>query len=75
MRLNKASKGVVKQTKQMFADLWDHMAAIENSEVSKTYNKSPEELKRLSGEKLRLISKTKEKIEEACMWAVKAITT
>ena len=65
---------IVNKIKQKSADLIDFLNAIRNDEVSKTYDKTPQELQDQSGEKLRLISLAQTKYEEAAMWAVKAAT-
>lgn len=72
---NPSDKSEVSFVKQTTAGLIDFLQAIKNDEVSKTYDKSPEALQALSGEKLRLIALAQTAYEEACMWAVKAITT
>lgn len=65
---------IVDKIKQKSADLIDFLNAVKNDEVSKTYEKTPQELQDQSGEKLRLISLAQTKYEEAAMWAVKAAT-
>lgn len=65
---------IVNKIKQKSADLIDFLNAIRNDEVSKTYDKTPQELQDQSGEKLRLISLAQTKYEEAAMWAIKAAT-
>ncbi|MDR2205824.1 MAG: hypothetical protein LBE36_06690 [Flavobacteriaceae bacterium] len=64
----------VEKIKEKFARLIDDLQAIRTDEVSKTYDETPETLQEVSGEKLRLIAIAQTKIEEATMWAVKAIS-
>ena len=71
---NPSNDGIVDQIKQKSAALIDLMQGIKNDEVSKTYDKTPEDLKAQSGEKLRLIALAQTAYEEAAMWAVKAVT-
>lgn len=71
---NPSNDSIVDKIKQKSADLIDLLQAIKNDEVSKTYDKSPEQLQAQSGEKLRLISIAQTYYEQAAMWAVKAIT-
>jgi len=56
------------------AVLINMLQSHKNDEVSKTYDKSAEQLQVTSGEKLRLIALAQTAYEEACMWAVKALT-
>ncbi len=56
------------------AELIDHLEAVKNDEVSKTYKDSPEQLQVTSGEKLRLIAMAQTAFETAADLAVKAIT-
>ncbi len=72
---NVSGDTMVDQIKRKSADLINDLEAVRNSEVSKTYEKSPEALQSVSGEKLRLIAIAQTKYEEACMFAVKACTT
>lgn len=71
---NVSNDGTINTFKTKTAELINLLEAVRNDEVSKTYNKSPEALQELSGEKLRLISIAQTAYEEACMWAVKAVT-
>lgn len=71
---NPSDKDSVSQIKQKSAELIDLLQAIKNDEVSKTYDKTPEALQSVSGEKLRLIALAQTAFEEAAMWAVKAAT-
>lgn len=71
---NPSEQSVVDSIKQKSADLIDILQAVRNDEVSKTYEKTPEEKNALSGEKLRLIALAQTAYEEAAMWAVKAAT-
>ena len=56
------------------AAIMDFINACKNDEVSKTYGESEATKQETSGEKLRLIAIAQTKYEEACMWAVKALT-
>lgn len=71
---NPSKESVVDRIKQKSAELIDILQTVRNDEVSKTYDKSPEQLQALSGEKIRLISLAQTAYEEAAMWAVKAAT-
>ncbi len=71
---NPSNESVVDRIKQKSAELIDLLQAVRNDEVSKTYDKTPQELQAQSGEKLRLISLAQTGYEEAAMWAVKAAT-
>lgn len=71
---NPSMQDLVSQLKQKTAELIDHLQAVRNDEVSKTYDKSVEAKNEVSGEKLRLISLAQTAYEEAAMWAVKAAT-
>lgn len=71
---NPSNESVVDRIKQKSAELIDLLQAVRNDEVSKTYDKTPEQLQAQSGEKLRLISLAQTGYEEAAMWAVKAAT-
>ncbi len=71
---NPSNESVVDRIKQKSAELIDLLQAVMNDEVSKTYEKTPEQLQAFSGEKLRLISIAQTSYEEAAMWAVKAVT-
>ncbi len=72
---NPSNESVVDRIKQKSAELIDLLQAVRNDEVSKTYDKTPEQLQAQSGEKLRLISLAQTAYEEAAMWAVKAATS
>ncbi|MGK4879126.1 Acb2/Tad1 domain-containing protein [Elizabethkingia anophelis] len=65
---------MVSLIKQKSAELINLLENVKNDEVYKTYEKSPEALKTVSGEKLRLIALAQTSYEEAAMWAVKAVT-
>lgn len=65
---------VIAIIKQKTAELIDLLQSVRNDEVSKTYEKTPENKQDLSGERLRVISTAQTKYEEACMWAVKSVT-
>lgn len=71
---NPANDSIVDQIKQKSAELIDLLQAVRNDETSKTYDKSPEVMKEVSGEVFRLISLAQTTYEEAAMWAVKAAT-
>ena len=71
---NPSQTDVVSVIKQRTAELIDLLQSVKNDEVSKTYDKTPQEMQSLSGEKLRLISLAQTSYEEAAMWAVKAAT-
>lgn len=71
---NVTSSSTVDRLKQATAELINHLEAIKNDEVSKTYDKSPEALQIESGEKLRLISLAQTYYETAVMYAVKSAT-
>lgn len=71
---NITSSGEIDKIKQSTAELINYLEAIRNDEVSKTYDKSPEQMQELSGEKLRLIALAQTAYEEAAMWAVKAVS-
>ncbi|GAB3024586.1 hypothetical protein GCM10027051_31580 [Niabella terrae] len=71
---NPSADSVVDQIKNDTAALIDKLQAIRNDEASKTYNQSPAQFQALSGEKLRLIALAQTALEEAAMWAVKAVT-
>lgn len=71
---NQSNESVVDTIKQKSAEIIDLLQAVRADEVSKTYDKSPEELQAQSGEKLRLIALAQTAYEEAAMWAVKAAT-
>lgn len=71
---NTTGSDVVGTIKNKSAELIDLLQAIRADEVSKTYDKSPEQLQIESGEKLRLIALAQTAYEEAAMWAVKAAT-
>ena len=71
---NPSNESVVDRIKQKSAELIDLLQAVRSDEVSKTYDKTPEQLQAQSGEKLRLISLAQTSYEEAAMWAVKAAT-
>lgn len=64
----------VSQIKEKSARLIDLLEGIRNDELAKTYDLGLETLTQQSGDKLRLIDIAMNKIEEACMWAVKSIT-
>lgn len=74
LSFNPSQDSSVSNVKQQTAEIIDYMQAVRNDECSKTYDESPEVLQQKSGEKLRLISLAQTAYEEACMWAVKAIT-
>ncbi len=65
---------LVDQIKQKTAELIDLMQAIKNTEASKTYEKSQEEMREQSGERFRVIDLAQTAYEEAGHWAVKAAT-
>ena len=71
---NPSNESVIDRIKQKSAELIDLLQAVRNDEVSKTYDKTSEQLQVQSGEKLRLISLAQTGYEEAAMWAVKAAT-
>lgn len=71
---NVSGDSVVDQIKRKSAELIDLMQALRNDEASKTYEQSPEEKQRVSGEVFRLIALAQTAFEEAAMWAVKAAT-
>lgn len=71
---NPSNESVVDKIKQKSAELINLLQTLRNDEVSKTYDKTPEQLQDQSGEKLRLISLAQTIYEEAAMWAVKAAT-
>lgn len=71
---NPSNDSTVEKLKQKTAELINILDAMRNDEVSKTYDKSEEAKKMLSGEKLRLIALAQTAYEEAAMWAVKAAT-
>ena len=71
---NVSGNDAVAKIKNKTAELIDDLQAIKNDEVSKTYELSEEDLKDISGEKLRLIALAQTAYEESCMWAVKALT-
>lgn len=75
VKFNPSDLDIVSQIKQDTAKLINLLQAVRNDEASKTYDKSPEEMRELSGEKLRLIALAQTSYEEAAMWAVKAATT
>jgi len=64
----------VDTVKNHTAAIMDFLNACKNDEVSKTYGESEAIKQEVSGEKLRLIAIAQTKYEEACMWAVKALT-
>lgn len=72
---NPAKNDLVDQLKNKSALLIDMLESMRNEEASRTYDKTPEALQELSGEKLRLISLAQTQIETACMYAVKACFT
>lgn len=72
---NPSNDSVVDKIKHKTAELIDLLQAVRNDEVSKTYDKSPDCMQQLSGEKLRLIAIAQTTYEEAAMWAVKAATS
>ena len=69
---NPTKDGLVDQIKNKSAELIDLIQVMRNDEASKSYEKTPEQFKELSGEKLRLIALAQTAIEEGAMWAVKA---
>ncbi len=71
---NPANDSTVDLIKQKSAELINIMDGLKNDELSKTYDKSPDVKKEISGEKLRLIELSQTAYEEAAMWAVKAAT-
>lgn len=71
---NPSNESIVDKIKQKSAELIDLLQAVRNDEVSKTYDKTPDEKHVVSCEKLRLISLAQTSYEEAAMWAVKAVT-
>ncbi len=71
---NPSENDTVSQIKQKSAELINMLEAVKNDEVSKTYEKTPETLQAVSGEKLRLIALAQTAFEEAAMWGVKAVT-
>lgn len=72
---NPSNDSVVDRIKQKSAELIDLLQGVRNDEVSKTYDKAPDQLNAQSSEKLRLISLAQTGYEEAAMWAVKAATS
>ncbi|MDV3901187.1 hypothetical protein CMT89_08285 [Elizabethkingia anophelis] len=74
VEFNPSDDSMVSLIKQKSAELINLLENVKNDEVSKTYEKSPEALKTVSGEKLRLIALAQTSYEEAAMWAVKAVT-
>lgn len=74
VNFNVSGDTIVDKFKVKSAELIDLLQSIKNDEVSKTYEKSPEQKQALSGEKLRLIALAQTAYEEAAMWAVKAAT-
>lgn len=71
---NVTNNSTIDLIKQKSAELIDLLQMVKNDEASKTYDKSPEAMKELSGEKFRLIALAQTAYEEAAMWAVKAVT-
>ncbi len=71
---NPSNNPQVDTVKQVCAEAIDFLQSIRNDEVSKTYDSSQEQLKALSGERLRLIERAQTAFEDAGMLAVKAIT-
>jgi hypothetical protein len=74
VKFNPSNNGSVDQIKQKTAAIINDLEAMRNEEASKTYDKSPEVLQAVSGEKMRLISLAQTAYEDAAMWAVKAAT-
>ena len=72
---NPSNESTVDVIKQKSAELINLLQSLRSDEVSKTYEKTPEQLQSQSSEKLRLISLAQTAYEEAAMWAVKAATT
>lgn len=77
VKFNPSGYSSVEFLKVKIADLINDLEAIKQDELSKTSlsNKEcPDQLKLISGEKLRLIAIAQTTLEEAAMWAVKAVT-
>lgn len=74
VNLNAAEYSLEDYFKIESAKLIDKLQTVRNDEASKTYDKSPEAFKALSGEKIRLIALAQTAYEEAAMWAEKALT-
>ena len=72
--INASGSTLVDNIKRETASIINSLETVRNSEVSKTYDLSPEALHSISGEKLRLIALAQTSYEEAAMWAVKAVT-
>jgi hypothetical protein len=71
---NVTNNSSVDLIKQKSAELIDLLQAVRNDDVSNHYDKTPEQLQQLRGEKIRLIELAQTGYEEAAMWAVKAAT-
>lgn len=71
---NPLNDSTVDKIKQMTAMIIDTLEGVKNDEVSKTYQGTSEDLKQVSGEKLRLIALAQTAYEEAVLWAVKSVT-
>ncbi len=71
---NPLNDSTVDKIKQMTAMIIDTLEGVKNDEVSKTYQGTPEDLKQVSGEKLRLIALAQTAYEEAALRAVKSVT-
>jgi hypothetical protein len=59
--------------KEKTADLIDFLQTLKNDELSKTYN-NPQLTEDLSSEVIYLLETAQRRYEEACMYALKAIT-
>ena len=71
---NVSESSTVNNIKTKTAELINTLQSMRADEVSKTYERTPDALQAVSGEKLRLIALAQTGYEEAAMWAVKAAT-
>lgn len=75
VEINPDKNDTVYLIKAKTAELIDLLESVKNDEASKTYEKSPEAMRAVSGEKFRLIAVAQTEFENAAMWAVKAATS
>jgi hypothetical protein len=73
-KFNPSNDGLVDTLKQKTAELINLCQSIKNEEVSKDYDKAPNESREANGEVIRWVALAQTAYEEAAMYAVKAAT-
>jgi hypothetical protein len=73
-KFNPSNDGLVDTIKQKTAELINLCQSVKNEEVSKDYDKAPNEPREANGEVIRWVALAQTAYEEAAMYAVKAAT-